>query len=147
MNQILKPKKKKKSPYKKAKDKAWGCFSKYIRLRDCIRTTGTVDQGKCCSCDREYDFKELHAGHFISGRHNSILFNEKGCHAQCYSCNMYKSGNEARYSIFMLHEYGEQTIFELAFLDKQVTKFTISDLLEIAEIYKNKYQKLLKENT
>lgn len=30
------------------KKKTWKVFSEYIRLRDCLETTGREDMGKCC---------------------------------------------------------------------------------------------------
>ena len=35
---------------KKLKEQVWHIFSKYVRLRDCFRTTGTLKHGKCISC-------------------------------------------------------------------------------------------------
>src|SRR3990167_3468441 len=97
----------------KAKQRAWNAFSKYIRLRDCFKTTRRRDLGLCVTCSRAKEFKLLHAGHFLPGRHSSILFDEVGCHAQCYVCNVVLGGNGARYYEFMLKEYGLETINRL----------------------------------
>ncbi len=72
------------------KGKAWEEFSKYIRIRDALRTTGTIENAVCCSCSKIYpSFGKgcLQAGHFIPGRRAAILFEETGVHGQCYWCN------------------------------------------------------------
>lgn len=38
------------SPIDKDEARAWTWFSKFVRLRDCIWTTGTKEVFKCCSC-------------------------------------------------------------------------------------------------
>ena len=58
----------------KLKGQVWDLFSKYVRLRDCLETTGSIKRGKCFTCSKELPFNELQAGHFISGRHNANLF-------------------------------------------------------------------------
>jgi hypothetical protein len=42
-------------------------------------------------------WKEAQAGHGLSGRGNSILFDPEICRPQCISCNIFKGGN---YDIF-----------------------------------------------
>lgn len=71
------------SEYKRAKNRAWKWFSLYIRARDCIKTTGSISRGKCVTCGKEFNFKDLQAGHFVQGRNNAVLFNELGVNAQC----------------------------------------------------------------
>lgn len=71
---------------KKSKKKAWDAFSKYVRLRDALKTTGTHTHAKCYTCLKRYPaFGKgcLQAGHFIPGRNNSILIDEVGVNAQC----------------------------------------------------------------
>lgn len=68
---------------KTPKKKAWDAFSRYIRTRDCLKSTGDRNRGACVTCGRVFDFKKLQAGHFIPGRVNSILFDEQCVHAQC----------------------------------------------------------------
>lgn len=98
----------------------WNVFSQYIRLRDCLLTTGTIWKGKCVTCGKIYRFNYLQAGHFIPGRKNSVLFNERCVHAQCFRCNVVLGGNWPLYYRFMQRTYGQETIEELidtSFLD------------------------------
>lgn len=129
----------------KLKKKAWEWFSKYIRLRDCLKTTGRPDIGACVTCGRTYEFKQLQAGHFIPGRHNSVLFHEKNCHAQCYHCNLGLKGNPIRYWRFMEQAYGDQTIKELEEMDRQITQTKAYELEALAEAYKDLYEDLYKQ--
>lgn len=99
---------------KTSKQKAWDEFSKFIRLRDCVRTTNTLDWGACVTCDRQYAFKRLQAGHFISGRSNSVLLDEDIVHAQCFGCNgnppYGKGGNYVEYFVRMEKLYGREAV-------------------------------------
>jgi len=91
------------------KSRAWNEFSKYVRLRDAIGTTGTKDWLICCSCGRKYPaFGKgcAQAGHFIPGRSHALLFREKGVHGQCYNCNQTLKGNWVEYEKFMRKKYG-----------------------------------------
>ena len=131
---------------KPAKRRAWNAFSLYIRTRDAIETTGCPDYGLCITCGRNYPVKKLgglQAGHFIQGRHPSILFDERNCHAQCYGCNVTKKGNMVNYYEFMLKRYGKKVIDELKELDKQTKQMKVYMYLELVEIYKKKYQDLI----
>ena len=135
----------KKLTLSKAKAKAWPAFSIYIRTRDALKTTGTLDEALCVTCDRRYPIKKvggLQAGHFIQGRHPSVLFDERNCHAQCYGCNVMKKGNMVKYYKFMLKEYGQEAIDELELLDTKLTFLSAADYLDICETYKEKLEKL-----
>ena len=97
----------------KAKRKAWIAFSKFVRLRDCLKTTGTVDFGRCYTCGNEYPFKNLQAGHFIPGRRNQYLLNEVQVHSQCYRCNVGLHGNWPVYLEMMNNNYGKKAVEQM----------------------------------
>ena len=122
----------------------WPVFSIFIRIRDCLRTTGCASWGLCITCGRRYHIKLLQAGHFIAGRFNANLFHEKGCHAQCYYCNITLKGNTLSYIDAITKLYGEGIVEELRENDKLKIKFTILDLQERLEDYKNRTKILLK---
>ena len=146
---ILKPTKRKEFTVSKMKDKAWKAFSIFIRTRDAYKTTGTFSDSKCITCERVYPIKKvggLQAGHFIQGRHPSVLFDERNCHAQCYGCNVMKKGNMVKYYKFMLKEYGQGVIDELEELDTKLTFLSASDYLDIYETYKEKLHNLGVDN-
>ena len=121
-----------KSPLVKAKDKAWAEFSRFIRLRDADDT----GHCKCVTCNREYHWKKIQAGHFIPGRTNAVLFEEKGVHAQCYGCNIGKAGNTIMYWPWMEQQYGRGYVDYLrGFIGTKLT-YTEDDYLAIHKRYK-----------
>jgi len=100
-------------------------FSQYIRLRDCIKTTGTIWKGVCRTCGRTYRFEKLQAGHFIPGRTRAILFDERCVHIQCYRCNRIIKEVWPPYYRFMQKVYGQDVIEELVDLwgqDRELTR-------------------------
>lgn len=118
------------------KKKCWIIFSKYIRMRDCLKTTGCTSFGLCVTCKKRYHLKLLQAGHFIAGRHNANLFSEKGVHAQCYTCNLVLKGNTLEYRRQIIKLYGEGADLELERESRQVRKFAPQELRDLIEYYK-----------
>lgn len=121
----------KKLTYSQAKKKTWKAFSIYIRKRDCYETTGGIERGACFTCGKIYPFNELQAGHFVQGRHNAVLFDERGCHAQCYGCNVGKKGNIIVYYQKMEQIYGKDVIEDLLREDKKTAQYKVIDLVEL----------------
>lgn len=124
------------------KGKAWKEFSKWVRLRDALWTTGTTTDLICCSCDKVYPaFGKgcAQAGHFVPGRSHALLFREIGVHGQCYNCNQTLKGNWVNYEKFMLNEYGQE-IVDLEKAAKYTNvKYSATDLEEIYNKYKQKF--------
>ncbi len=123
----------KKKTVAKVKKDVWVVFSKYIRMRDCLRTTGLADYGKCITCGKTIPRTLLQAGHFIAGRHNANLFSERGTHAQCYNCNINLHGNTLEYRRQIIKMYGEGADLELEEQAKEIKKFTIPELKELEQ--------------
>jgi hypothetical protein len=133
---------KKKVSVSSLKTKAWKIFSTYIRLRDCLATTGTTEYGKCITCGETVSFSEGDAGHWIPRKWNETLFDEKNVHLQCKNCNWSKGGNVHEYRRKIVEMYGEDEALELerrAWLHK---KFTIHDLQDLIEELKVKISQL-----
>jgi hypothetical protein len=126
---------------KKLKKDLWVIFSKYIRLRDCLKTTGTKDNGKCFTCNRLVKIHECDAGHFISRTYNSTLFNEKNVHLQCKKCNAF-GGNVLEYRRQIVKMYGEGADIELEDKATELKKFSPPELKDLIEVYKEKLKKL-----
>lgn len=138
------------------KKKCWDEFSRFIRIRDALRTTGTIDKCVCCSCGKilpAFGLRCIQAGHFIPGRRSSILFEETGVHGQCYWCNTGLKGNWPGYYAFMLLTYGQDEVDRLLLLRKRTRKFTVGELETMRDCYKLGYaymlenKKLLEEET
>ncbi len=132
----------------------WPVFSKYIRLRDCLITTGTIWKGACVTCGKVYRMgKQLQAGHFVPGRTRAILYDERGVHAQCYRCNRHLQGAWPPYYKFMLKVYGQKVVDELIDLYGQDMELTPEWFEQSYEYYKwaveymQENQQLIDSNT
>lgn len=130
------PKKVKKTPYKVAKKRAWDAFAKYIKQRDCYKTTRTYTKGKCYTCEVTKPIELLDAGHFRPGRHNKFLLDEMQVNAQCKQCNIFLHGNEVMYYKHMVKDYGTERVDAIIEENRQTLKYTVSDLLELERYYK-----------
>lgn len=137
----------KKTDRQRAKEGAWRAFSTYIRTRDCIRFSGDPEWGMCVTCKKACSFKELQAGHFIPGRGNSVLFDERIVYSQCYGCNgnppFGKGGNYIEYFVFMEGEWGRIMIDEFRALKHQTKIYKTYDFIALEAEFKEKTKSLL----
>ena len=123
----------------KAKSHSWWfkktkeTFNKYIRLRD-------SDEGMCIcvTCEVRIPTKESNAGHYM----HSLHFVEDNQHTQCRRCNLFLSGNLAKYTLFMIDKYGRERVDELHKEKMKPHKYGISDLRDIREEYKERIKRL-----
>lgn len=140
--------KKKKTTRAKAKEKAWTAFSAYIRTRDCLRFTGSTTEGKCVTCRQAKPYKDLQAGHFVGGRGNAVLFDERIVFSQCGYCNqkppMGLGGNYAAYTLWMQDEgYTREQIEEFLNLRHTTKVYKQHDFEEIKAMYEEKTKLLI----
>ena len=94
----------------------------YIRLRDCIETTGLAFVGVCITCRRRFHISYLDAGHFISGRRNAVLFDILGLNAQCTYCNINLHGCHKKYRKILVQKRGEDWVTNREKRSKRVIK-------------------------
>ncbi len=132
----------KKRTVSSAKAATWKVFSLWVRMRDCLETTGCTSWGLCVTCGKRYHIKLLQAGHFISGRHNANLFSERGTHAQCYNCNINLRGNTLPYRRRIIELYGVGADEELERAERELLKFTVQGLDDLRRHYENEIAKL-----
>jgi hypothetical protein len=133
--------------YKAAKKKAWDAFSIYIRRRDAKRDELLLDGEKafCITCGKPYPaFGSgcLQAGHFIGGRNNQVLFDERQVFAQCYNCNINLKGNWVPYRKKMVALYGEEVVADMENTHGLSVKYSVPDLLELEAKYKRLTEEL-----
>ena len=140
-----KAKTKKRRSISSAKAACWKVFSRYIRLRDCLRTTGSLEYGECFTCDASLGFDQLQAGHFIPGRHNANLFSERGVHSQCRACNILRHGEPLEYRRQVIKLYGAGADEELEQEAGETKKFTVQGLDDLRRHYENEIVKLERE--
>ena len=102
-------------------------FNKYIRMRD---------KGQpCISCGNPMTGL-IHAGHYRSvGAHPELRFHEDNCHAQCVSCNNFKSGNLTEYRSKLITKIGSDRV-EWLEGPHEKRKYTIPELKEMLAHYK-----------
>ena len=83
------------------KNKAWSLVSRYVRRLN-ADYNGYVT---CVTCGVKKHWKEMHAGHFVDGRNNTVLFDERLIHPQCFHCNSKHpgclTGNKIQYVLYM----------------------------------------------
>ena len=143
--------KKRKRSIKSTKKAAWIAFSKYIRLRDSIATTGTTDYCVCITCletvPTEYSkgLNTLQAGHAIAGRSKNILFDEDLVYGQCAACNCIHGGRLSEFACKMIDKFGKKWFEARCFISRKPaeTRWSIQELDEIKQKYKDKYEELL----
>ena len=127
------------SKLKKELDK-W--FSLFIRLRD------ATPEGlcQCFTCGKVSHYKTgMQNGHFQSRKHLTTRWDLKNCQVQCVGCNMFKAGEQYKFSISLDAKYGEGTSEELEFLARQTWKITRTEYEDFVFYYKSIVEKLKKE--
>lgn len=108
-------------------------FNAYIRLRD--------DKLPCVSCGRHHQ-GQYHAGHYRSvAAASQLRYNEDNVHKQCQPCNTHKSGNAIEYRINLVKRIGIERVEKLE-SDNKPKKWTIDELKELKQKYKDKLKEL-----
>ena len=138
-------------PYRKLRNQAlgpkktaWDWFSKYIRLRDSLATTGDASRCICITCDIEWPSEQIDAGHMIPGRTGGILFDETIVFGQCRRCNREGNGERQAFKRVMVERNGIEW-YELKEQARRTpTKLGDFECRLIAEEYRTKYNALKK---
>jgi hypothetical protein len=92
------------------KQKAWAAFSKYVRRRDALRTTGTEEYARCITCGNVSEITEMDAGHWIPRNKLGTFMDERNVHAQCRGCNRFAGGRPAEYAEALIQLYGPEEL-------------------------------------
>lgn len=130
-----------------AKEAAWKEFSRYIRLRDSILSTNTIDRCVCVTCGESFPTFGvgcIQAGHAVPGRKPGILFDEKAVNGQCGGCNR-RGGTQTEYTIWFVDTYGWDEYVKLAERKKMKHNWDVDTLDGIAYTYKEKVDALLRD--
>jgi 4-hydroxy-3-methylbut-2-en-1-yl diphosphate synthase IspG/GcpE len=106
-------------------------FSQYIRLRDSVNEIST-----CFTCGKTDHWKKLQNGHFMSRRHYSTRWDETNCQVQCAGCNVFRYGEQYKFSIGLDQKYGEGTADEMLQQSKQIIKLSTEELEDLINKYK-----------
>tara|TARA_Y100000389_G_scaffold205089_1_gene262974 strand:- start:1678 stop:2070 length:393 start_codon:yes stop_codon:yes gene_type:complete len=108
-------------------------FSQYIRRSNADNDGNCT----CVTCDKKFHWKEIQAGHFMSRKHYSIRWDERNVHPQCVACNVFRYGEQYKYSIFLGNELADVLYLQ----SKEIKKYTTDELQSSIE----HYGKMLKE--
>ena len=111
-------------------------FSKYIRRR-----FAEDDIAECYTCGKKDHWKNLQCGHFMSRRFYSTRWDDKNCQVQCAGCNVFRYGEQFKFSVHLDKEYGEGTAEMLEYNSKQLLKISMPQL----KLLILKYEELVKE--
>jgi len=81
-------------------------FSKYVRERD---------NYTCITCGKVARGSGMHAGHFIPSSicGLGLRYDEDNVYAQCFSCNLHKSGNYVTFREKLVERNGKELVLEL----------------------------------
>ena len=102
-------------------------FSQYIRLR-----YAKNEIAECVTCGKKDHWKKLQNGHFMSRANYSTRWDEDNCQVQCMGCNVFKSGEQYKYSLYLGNKLAE----ELYLKSKQIIKFADVELIDMIDYYK-----------
>lgn len=109
-------------------------FNAYIRQRD-----SQDGYFQCISCGEYKHTTKMHAGHFMSAGHHTIVrFNEDNVHGQCEHCNTFLHGNLASYQDNLIKKIGQEGVDIIKATCRQTKKWARMDLIVIIETYKAK---------
>jgi len=102
---------------------------------------------KCFTCQKQYHWKRIQNGHFISRIHLSTRFDydttkPSNCNPQCYRCNINLSGNQWHYARKLNEKFGEGTAEQIELRSKQTIKMGVVDYELAIEKIKKKLTEL-----
>lgn len=107
-------------------------FSQYIRLKNSVDEKAT-----CFTCGKVDHWKKLQNGHFQSRKHYSTRWDEVNCQVQCAGCNVFKYGEQYKFSVNLDAKYGEGTAEDLSIKAQQIVKISNFELEEMIKKYKS----------
>ncbi|BAQ92827.1 NinG recombination protein [uncultured Mediterranean phage uvMED] len=103
-------------------------FSEYIRRRYAKNDIAT-----CVTCNKQDHWKKLQAGHFMSRKHYSTRWDEENVQVQCSGCNVFRYGEQFKFSQYL----GQEKAEELQVKSREIVKFTTQELEEMIQHYKD----------
>lgn len=113
-------------------------FSQWIRRRD----ADPLGQTACYTCGTVKPWKEMHAGHFMSRGKMSTRYHEQNVQPQCVACNIFRAGEQYKFSVHLNAQYGEGTAEKLEYLSNKTGKYNKAELERLIEVYKQRLSEL-----
>jgi len=107
-------------------------FSLYIRQR-----YAKNEIAQCFTCGKKDHYKKLQCGHFQSRKYYSTRWDEINCQVQCAGCNVFKYGEQYKFSVNLDAKYGEGTAERLSIKAQQIIKLSNFEIEDMIKRYKN----------
>lgn len=122
----------KRSKRKKLIDRLDAIFSQYIRLREA--DNGMVE---CFTCGKveHWKGKGMQNGHFMSRKFLSTRWDEINCQVQCVGCNVYRYGEQYKFSLQLDSKYGEGTADSMHQKSREIYKVMDKELEDKIKYY------------
>ena len=108
-------------------------FSQYIRLSNADNNKNCI----CVTCNKTFFWKEIQAGHFMSRKHYSIRWDERNVKPQCAGCNVFRYGEQYKYSLYLGNKLSEKLLED----SRKLVKFTNVELEEMIQKYSQRLKK------
>jgi len=128
----------KKSTRKRLIDKLDKIFSQYIRLRE-----SKNHNSECFTCGKVDHWKKLQNGHFMSRKHLSTRWDETNCQVQCAGCNVFRYGEQYKFSVGLNVKYGDGTADAMLQKSRQTLKIDNAELEAKIKYYQDLVERLL----
>jgi hypothetical protein len=109
-------------------------FSRWVRLSNSVNQICT-----CVTCGKESHWKDIQAGHFISRKHYSTRWDERNVKPQCVGCNVFKYGEQYKYSLYLGNKLSKKLLIE----SRNIIKFTNAELEDMIKEYTERFNKLV----
>lgn len=109
-------------------------FSRWVRLSNSVNEICT-----CVTCGKESHWKDIQAGHFISRKHYSTRWDERNVLPQCVGCNVFKYGEQYKYSLYLGNKLSKKLLIE----SRIIIKFTNVELEDMIKEYTERFNKLV----
>ena len=76
---------------------------------------------------------DWHAGHLITRRKGSVIYDPANVHSQCSYCNRHLKGNAAEYAYRFIQKYGREKFDSLLLRSRQIKPWKANELRELIE--------------
>jgi hypothetical protein len=93
-----------------------------VQLFARLRGTDRNGYGRCVSCGKMLSWSETQGGHWHpkTRGYNAACLVRENVNIQDASCNLFKGGNTAPYTEYMLSHYGKDVIDEITAMSKRL---------------------------
>ncbi len=108
-------------------------FSQWTRLSNADNNKNCI----CVTCSKTFFWKEIQAGHFMSRKHYSIRWDERNVKPQCAACNVFRYGEQYKYSLYLGNKLSKKLLEE----SRKIVKFTNVELEEMIQKYSQRLKK------